>query len=77
MTPHTCNGTCADDHACASQLRHARAETLRLHWWNVALCAARRYHAATTVHERTLAFRALRRVPRRTAEMALYREAMP
>jgi hypothetical protein len=73
----TCDGTCSSTTTCPPCRRSARAEQLRLHWWNVALGYARRFHAATTTHDKTLAFRALRGVPRRTGEMALFEEARP
>ncbi len=73
----TCDGTCGSTTTCQSCRRSARAEQLRLHWWNVALGYARRFHAATTTRDKTLAFRALRRVPRRTAEQAFFLEGAP
>ncbi len=73
----TCDGTCSESTTCPPCRRSARAEQLRLHWWNVALGYARRFHAATTTHDRTLAWRELRRVPEETGRRALYAEARP
>ncbi len=74
---HHCDGTCGDDNECSNSLRSKRAQELAEYWWTFALRAARRFHAATTTHDKTLAFRALRGVPRRTGEMALFEEARP
>lgn len=72
-----CDATCSSTTTCPPCRRSARAEQLRRHWWNVAIGYARRFHAATTTHDKTLAFRALRRVPRRTAEQAFFLEGAP
>ncbi len=75
--PAIAHCSCGEDKQCDAHRRLARAEQLRSHWWTFALRAARRFHAATTTHERTLAWRELRRVPEETGRRALYAEARP